>query len=377
MSGTAVPPGFNPRRLTGAYRPQLDGLRAIAVAAVVWSHWERPYQFGLPFGIGVHLFYVLSGFLITGILLRLRDLEDKSTALRAFYARRALRIFPAFYATLLLAWFIGSSTADEILRWHATYLTNVLVVVKNQWPGALSHFWSLAVEEQFYLLWPWLIVFAPRRRLVPAMIAAIVFAPVWRFALALAGYRETLQGVMMFGSLDSLGVGALVATVHINPSLLLWCALPARLALWGAELLDVPLPQVLIVSKQLLQAMIFGWLVLRASAGFPGTAGRFLAARPVVYLGKISYGVYLIHGLAGDLMVALFSTIGLTWPVPEPWRFMVLSIVTIGLSALSWRAMERPINDLKDRFPYARSANFPAAAARYESPHPSPAGSAT
>ena len=109
---------------TQSYRPQLDGLRAVAVAAVVWSHWERPYQVGLPFGIGVHLFYVLSGFLITGILLRLRDLDHKGSAVRAFYIRRALRIFPAFYVTLFVAWVVGASTASEILTWHATFLTN-------------------------------------------------------------------------------------------------------------------------------------------------------------------------------------------------------------------------------------------------------------
>ena len=80
-----------------SYSPQLDGLRALAVAAVAWSHWERPYQLGIPFGAGVHLFYVLSGFLITRILLDVREQTDRVAGLRAFYARRALRIFPAFY----------------------------------------------------------------------------------------------------------------------------------------------------------------------------------------------------------------------------------------------------------------------------------------
>ena len=89
------------------YRPQLDGLRAVAVAAVAWSHWERSLQFGIPFGAGVHLFFVLSGFLITGILLAVRGQADRAGAIRAFYLRRALRIFPAFYATLALAWWAG------------------------------------------------------------------------------------------------------------------------------------------------------------------------------------------------------------------------------------------------------------------------------
>ena len=350
-----------------AYRPQLDGLRALAVMAVAWSHWERPYQYGLPFGAGVHLFYVLSGFLITGILLRLRELDDKRTALTAFYIHRALRILPAFYAALLLAWLVDSATADEILKWHATFLTTVLIFSRAEWPGALSHFWSLAVEEQFYLVWPWLIVFAPRHLLAALVAFAILAAPLWRLSLASAGYSESLQGVLTLGSLDSLGVGALLAVTRCRPNLLL-CALAPRLALWIAELLGAALPPWLVVTKPLFQAAVFGWLVLRASDGFTGLAGRLLASRPVVYLGKISYGVYLIHGLSGDILTAIFIAFGVTWPPSEPWRFVVICGSTIGFAALSWHVMERPINDLKRRYPYR------AAAARDGSPRLSPAG---
>ena len=152
------------------YRPQLDGLRAVAVLAVAWSHWERPYQFGIPFGAGVHLFYVLSGFLITGILLEVRQQHQRGAALRTFYIRRALRIFPAFYLTLAFAWWAEVPPLRETLAWHATYLSNAQIVLTETWPGAISHFWSLAVEEQFYLLWPWLIVFVPERLLLRVVV---------------------------------------------------------------------------------------------------------------------------------------------------------------------------------------------------------------
>jgi peptidoglycan/LPS O-acetylase OafA/YrhL len=92
-----------------SYSPQLDGLRVLAVAAVAWSHWVRPYQFGIPFGAGVHLFFVLSGFLITRILLDVREQTDRMSSVRAFYARRALRTFPAFYVTLAAAWWADIS----------------------------------------------------------------------------------------------------------------------------------------------------------------------------------------------------------------------------------------------------------------------------
>ena len=198
---------------------------------------------------------------------------------------------------------------------------------------------------------------------------------------AYAGYRESLQGVLTIGSLDSLGVGALLAVVRLDAKWLLWSALPAGLALAATELIGVILPPWLVVTKQLFQAMMFGWLVLRASAGFGGAAGRFLAARPVVYFGRISYGLYLVHGIAGDIMIAVFGLAGLAWPLPEPWRFVVLFAVTLAIAATSWRFMERPLNDLKRRFPYVQTGRQAeatprasraesAAAARGGSPRP-------
>ena len=116
--------------------------------------------------------------------------SDRAGALRAFYIRRALRIFPAFYLTLALAWWADLPLVRESLAWHAAYLSNVYTFVRGEWPGAISHFWSLAVEEQFYLVWPWLIVFAPRRWLVPGIVAAIVVGA----ALPVVDGRARLQG---------------------------------------------------------------------------------------------------------------------------------------------------------------------------------------
>jgi peptidoglycan/LPS O-acetylase OafA/YrhL len=341
--------------------PQLDGLRAVAVAAVAWSHWERPYQFGIPFGAGVHLFYVLSGFLITGILLRVRDEAARAGALQAFYVRRALRIFPAFYLTLLLAWWADTPYLRDSIGWHVAYLSNVFTFVGDEWPGPISHFWSLAVEEQFYLVWPWLIVFAPRAWIVPAIWIAIASAPVFRWWLAEAGYRESMIGILTPGCLDSLGVGALLAVISPQstalgrPSLRAWvfvAALAGYAGLIGIEKAGVVIP-VLVAMKGTLQAVVFGWIVWRAAHGFSGAAGRVLSAAPVLYIGRISYGVYLAHGFAGAIATALFARFGYAWPIPEPWRFIVLCTVTVATAALSWHLMERPINALKRRVPYA------------------------
>ena len=370
------------------YHPQLDGLRAVAVAAVAWSHWERPYQFGIPFGAGVHLFYVLSGFLITGILLQVRAHADRMGAVRAFYVRRALRIFPAFYLTLALAWWADVVPVRDTLAWHIAYLSNVQIFLTQTWPGSISHLWSLAVEEQFYLVWPWLIVFAPRRWLVPAVIAAVVSAPLFRWWLASEGYRETLLAVLTPGCLDSLGVGALLAlgvvpgfrspvagSARLKPdpttvstarvvgrsfSLAPLASLAGLIALLVAEGSGWQLPLFLVAIKQTLQAVVFAWLVFRAAEGFGGVTGRVLSAAPVVYIGRISYGIYLAHGFAGDMLAGVGIN---SRALPEPWRFVILVGLTVGVAALSWHFLEAPINALKTRFPYA-PATRPAVPAR-------------
>jgi peptidoglycan/LPS O-acetylase OafA/YrhL len=351
----------------GEYRPQLDGLRAVAVAAVAWSHWERPYQFGIPFGAGVHLFYVLSGFLITTILLRVRAEADRTGALQAFYIRRALRIFPAFYLTLALAGWADIPLVRESMAWHVAYLSNVFTFVRGEWPGSISHFWSLAVEEQFYLVWPWLIVFAPRAWIVPGIAIAIASGPAFRWWLAAEGYRESMIGILTPGCLDSLGVGALLAVRGLQSAIVggrvTAIALAGYAGLIGLERFGVVIAP-LVATKGLLQAVVFGWLVVRAARGFRGVTGRILSSAPMLYIGRISYGVYLAHGFAGAIAATMFALLGLAWPAPEPWRFVILCAATVGAAAVSWHLMERPVNDLKRWFPYR------AAAARYESRRP-------
>ena len=221
-------------------------------------------------------------------------------------------------------------------------------------------------------------MFAPRRWLTPLVAAAVLAAPVFRWVLGSAGYRENLWAVLMPGCLDSLGLGALLA-LH-RPGLRgadagmtdapdgrrLWHAAAAVGALgWvaaiAAEAAGAALPLALVAAKQLFQAVAFAWLVLGAAEGFRGPAGRLLAAAPVVYLGRISYGLYLAHGFAGDLLAGVGVN---SRALPEPLRLVVLAGVTVGVAALSWHLMERPINALKSRVPYSGRHPVRAAAAR-------------
>ena len=201
---------------------QLDALRAIAVGMVLLYHFWRPARQYVSFGpIGVRIFFVLSGFLITGILLRSRERCDSGQtppgfAIRRFYVRRILRIFPLYYVALAIAWYGEVWGAREGMAWHAAYLSNVHFFLVNAaqpgvWGGHVAHLWSLAVEEQFYLVWPWVILFAPRRWLPGIALGMAAVGPVFRSVVfGLTG--NDLAPVLPLGCVDSLALGAYLAT---------------------------------------------------------------------------------------------------------------------------------------------------------------------
>ncbi len=150
--------------------PQLDALRALAVLAVMYQHFALRQQWlnYIPLArVGVQLFFVLSGFLITLILLKARERaqRDKSRLfeIRQFYARRFLRIFPLYYGIVIAGAIVATPGFREALFWHLSYLTNVYNAITGQWAGVTAHFWTLSVEEQSYVLWLWIVVFAARR----------------------------------------------------------------------------------------------------------------------------------------------------------------------------------------------------------------------
>ncbi len=320
---------------------QLDGLRAVAVTFVMAFHFVPGVDRYAPLGsIGVRLFFVLSGFLITGILLQSRS-WPAGHALRIFYARRALRIFPLFYLVLALAAAINIGAVRPTINWHVSYLTNFYLFERGSWHGSISHLWSLAVEEQFYLVWPIVILAAPARRL-PAIIAAtIVAAPITRL---LAG--GPMNSVLPTSCLDSLGAGALLALPAMRSSMMragLAAGLPllaVSLALRLAGFKGVPFEVALDLGVSLLSA----WIVGTAASGFTGFAGRCLSWRPVVALGTISYGVYLFHGFMPYVLGRYLAGFAeLAWPL----RASLLALSTIAIASLSWRVFEKPLLALK------------------------------
>ena len=367
--------------------PQLDGLRALAVAAVAWSHWMPPYQFGLEWGLmGVNLFFVLSGFLITGILLDGRmgavGMSGRWFTIRQFYIRRVLRIFPLFYMTLLLLLLVGVKAIRQTFFWHVCYLSNVYFFREGTWQLAtsnISHFWSLAVEEQFYLVWPYLIVFLPFRLLRPVVVGLIALAPVYRVVMAAVDPGNQVAFVLTIGCLDALGLGALLAYAERSGGdaaqggrrlgrWLLWIGLPAWVAVEALSRGHLGLGPLLAIRQTFLD-MVFGWVILGAAHGFKGWFGWFLQCPPMAYVGRISYGVYVFHNLMVYPLV--FAVRNLHVPdtfLSVPWMLRVsLLVLTISAAAISWHVFEKPLNDLKRFFPYSPSARFK---------QPAPAGEA-
>src|SRR5436309_834307 len=166
------------KAVTARRMPQLDGVRALAVLAVLVHHylsaaWPVLDRAGTSLGfLGVKLFFVLSGFLITGILLEGRLADDTPEGrsrlrfLRQFYIRRFLRIFPLYYVVVALALICNIAPARQIAIWLLTYTVNIYFSIVGEFPRHFSHLWSLAIEEQFYLVWPWCILYARQRHLV-------------------------------------------------------------------------------------------------------------------------------------------------------------------------------------------------------------------
>jgi len=321
------------------HRPELDGLRGIAVLIVLASH-TRLFGFAVEGGLaGVTLFFVLSGFLITSLLVAEYGRYGR-VDLRAFYVRRGLRLLPAMFALLAVV-AVGyaintwpSPPAPAIDNLPISLLT-VAFYVPN-WAamtleaGVLGHTWSLGVEEQFYLIWPLTLVagihvLGPRRMALVALAVAILVTP-WRlFLLESTGIARVVDGTDTHA--DALMLGCVLALLRLRaPSFMGWlgigCAVAAG-AVWasGEMGLALFLPVATIAS-------------VAALAGCPA----MLAWRPLAYVGRISYGLYLWH--------YLFIWWG--WPAP------LVIAASIAVAVVSYERLERPFLRLKDR--YARAS---------------------
>jgi peptidoglycan/LPS O-acetylase OafA/YrhL len=378
---TAVAPFPSRARDLNSHIPALDGLRGLAILAVMLYHFSGDFDFGpsrigmwalraLRAGwVGVDLFFVLSGFLITGILI---DTVSSHHYFRNFYARRILRIFPLYYTALLIVLcVVPFLPRAEELRHHQPWLwlygTNILIAFKgfssvtSPWLQ-LGHFWSLAVEEHFYLVWPVIVLMLRRSRLLP--VACLVLAAA-SFTARFASARYSPMGYVLTQlRLDPLLIGALLADLTRRPRA---DALTRKIAPWlaivaagGLGILflrfkgfDPYQPEVQRYVFVLLD-VVFAWMTLYASVQVTG----LLTARPLRWLGKYSYGLYVWHGLFHRPLANLLPTAGLVTRLHVPYavacltRIAAFSSVALTAAWSSYHGIEKHFLNLKRLFPY-------------------------
>ncbi|WP_374575511.1 acyltransferase family protein [Phenylobacterium sp.] len=333
-----------------------DGLRAIAFLLVFASHKLSIDHAGVYGDIGVWMFFALSGFLITRILVNARaDIEAGGStfvaSLRKFYIKRTARIFPIYYLVLLffvvLSWF--TSVDNFWFNARASYflfLTNLFIGLRNAWVGDFGHLWTLAVEEQFYLLFAPLVLWLPRSRTQALCLAFIAVGVLTKVVMELLGAPPTSTDVNSLTNFALLGFGGLVG-LNVDRKAPAWVSSgPAQVA---AGVCFVGLAVVFGAYETqwmryakitvLLAGLILFQVYNRPQTGFV----RFLDSAPLRRVGRVSYGAYLFHHFIhmSDLRGALLAH-GLD-PLVPPWLDPLGELaITLALAAVSWAVLERP-----------------------------------
>ncbi|HVE78266.1 MAG TPA: acyltransferase [Gemmatimonadaceae bacterium] len=382
----------------GGHLPALDGLRGLAVLLVMVFHFVKMAPANSLDAViaraasvtwtGVELFFVLSGFLITGILY---DAKGGAHYFRNFYMRRALRIFPLYYGALVLLFVVLPSVVsweplDELRAqqvWFWTYTLNILKAITGD-DGILftGHFWSLAVEEQFYLVWPFVVYALPWDRLVKLCVAIIAGSLALRVGLLATDLPALASYVLMPARMDTLALGGLIALVVRRPGgfaqLVKWAppvAVTAAVVLAAGDAFGARLhfldPWTRTVGFTAF-AFLFGALLVLVLAARPGEGLGRVGFNPFMQsLGKYSYAIYVIHfpvrgalGYFGFDVLDLPIVAGSRLPAQLVF-FVVASAISYVLAWLSWHLYEKHFLKLKDLFPYrGQTASVPAEAAR-------------
>jgi len=351
--------------------PEIDGLRALAALSVFASH---AFAFTLvrvtgAGWIGVDLFFVISGYLITTILLGMRG---SSHYFKNFYMRRTLRIFPPYYALLVLCLFCGVFARNYHVDWrlwltYALYGSSLTAVqpwylAASAQPGLANSIqlnWSLSIEEIFYLLWAPAVRFLRVRHLFLLVISVIFAAPLVRWYLHSPG--QSIEYYFFPARMDTLALGSLLALLrHSGRSFHVPGWLPlAGLAVPLALLLRIPAPRggvfFAVFGYTLLaiaMALVVAFVLDRSATAHP--ICRVLRSRLLVRLGTISYMFYLIHLFVFRVVTESFSNFVLSHGGPTRLTGLIVAMVSLAVTVLvaelSWRYFESPILSLKSRF---------------------------
>ena len=358
------------------YIKPLDGVRAIAVILVLIWHWlpKDSYLNAVRTGpFGVTVFFVLSGFLITRILLENRNEAEAlshstSSILKNFYIRRVLRIFPAYYFTLFLVEIFHHRLnlpfpRQELLA-NLSYTSNFYVFNIHSWPVLTPHFWSLAVEEQFYLVWPLAMLFIPKKFLLHLVGLFIGIGIISQFLASDPEFSYVLPQTC----LDALGLGGLLAWIMVfKPH---WLRKTYRLmniaALAGLLIMILDWCGWQFYHQWRILYSIFGcWMIcyILVHQHQRTVILRLLNNPLLIRVGKVSYGMYLYHVLYFYLLwyktMELFNRLIPFIPANYyPYLFFAIHTCVLYFCCwLSWTFMEKPILNLKRLFTYQHKSS--------------------
>ena len=376
--------------------PGLDGLRAVAILLVFFLHADYVY-IGW---VGVQLFFVLSGFLITDILLRMKESESGKDFFKKFYGRRFLRIFPLYYFYLALMLIIAAILirADyrtnymELFQAQASYafvyaynLFNASAAYSGE-SRLIGHLWSLSTEEQFYIFWPLILFLTPKKHLKKLLLAAVLFGPLFRlgvtvlFRFGTVSFLHDDMGVVIyvlpFSQVDAFALGALITQFKFPKARLQFFILLALTPIVGlatqyystgaldtVSALGFPFPLQYDLKQvwgyfylNYLFALLI-YLVVKEKMFL-----RLLDNKVMRYLGKVSYGLYVYH-YAVIWFVARIRDFGISEPIAKPLTLIISAAVTFLLASLSYKYSQKPILDLTERyFPLNKEDNKNATA---------------
>ena len=376
MSGVLAALGFDIKRL--GYRRAFDGVRAVSILLVALTHGGASFRGGY---IGLDMFFVLSGFLITSLLLEEWSVTGRIDR-RAFYGRRARRLLPALFATLAGFWVLKLAMPDLDHGWSFLPRTLAIVFYGGNWVlveagdralGALDQTWSLAVEEQFYIVWPLVFIACFRRRWRSEKILLLLVG----FAAVSAAWRAYLYAVphssIPFGPYgnstywrsdthaDGLALGCALAVALAIPR---WRALLEKACRWTVPVIAALLFLGFVVDKTSIYTRwmyLGGWSAVNLSVAFllahiyvreRAILPRLLGTSPLVWIGKRSYGIYLVH-------LPIFFAISPArvhlsmWPL-----FGLRMLVTLSIAAAMFRWVETPFLRRK-RYPSAGQTREP------------------
>ena len=344
------------------YIKGLNGLRAIAVICVIIEHWfpAKHILKIFPLGsIGVDIFFVLSGFLISSILLTTKEnnlisFKSKLHAIKDFVIRRALRIFPIYYLLLLFLYVTSDSEFKNEIVYYITYTSNYFFYFTNDWHGHVAHLWSLAVEEQFYLIWPLLLFFVLRKQLLKLFLVCIIIGTL--FPLFLNNY---MSFVLTLSCVNAFALGAVLAYIEVyKPD-------------FGNEfkkylkLLFIPLIVLFIAQVTLFKLPYFplriitGLITLNCiriciDNNEKNVLFRLFSNKVLNFIGMISYGIYLYHCPLPSYWRRFFRVVKIDSPFAKLeinyCELLAQFIFLIVISYISWIIVEKPILKLKKNF---------------------------